>query len=94
MESYIKIKASTNRINKEFEKGNSPYYYIKFFNGENNYKGDDEEEIVFECMIRHNEIGERTIERSTPYTFETLEKTLEQKCKEFEEEQKDMEMEM
>lgn len=94
MESYIKIKTSANRMNDEFSKSKSLYYYIKYFDGHDNYKGDNQEEIVFECMIRHNEIGNRTIERSAPYTFETLEKTLEKKCKEYEEEQKNIGMEM
>lgn len=94
MESYIKIKSSTNRMNEEFTNSNSPYYYIKYFNGNENYKGDNEEEIVFECLIRHNEIGNRKIERSAPYTFETLEKTLEKKCKAYDDEQKELEIEM
>lgn len=94
MESYIKIKASTNKMNEEFKNGCSPYYYVKYFNGKENYNGNDDEEIIFNCLIRHNEIGNRNIERSAPYTFKSLEEVLEKKCKEFEEEQKDNGMEI
>ena len=38
-------------------------------------------------MIRHNEIGNRTIERSSPYTISSLEKTLSKFVKEYEKEQ-------
>lgn len=92
MESHIKIRASLNRMKQEFSKGNSPYYFIKYYNGTKDYKNNDNEPIIFECLIRHNEIGNRKIERSTPYTFETLESTLERKCKEYEEEQQDNEL--
>ena len=88
MESYIKIKTSANKMNEKFQNTYSPYYYIKYFNGVDNYKGNDDEEIVFDCLIRHNEIGTKKIERKEPYTFKTLEETLEKRCKEFEEEQK------
>lgn len=87
-ESIIKIKATVNEMNKQFKDCPSPYYYIKYFNGEKNYKGKDDEPIVFEVRIRHNEIGGKNIERTHPYTFETLEKTLSKKVREFEQEQK------
>lgn len=90
MDSYVKIKSSLNKMEQNFNKSNSKYYYIKYYNGTKNYKNDKNEPIVFECLIRHNEIGNRKIERSSPYTFETLESTLKQKCKEYEEEQKEM----
>ncbi|MBO5183372.1 MAG: hypothetical protein J6B64_03125 [Bacilli bacterium] len=85
MESLIKIRSSLNKMNNEFENGNSPYYYIKYYDGSKMYKNNDDEVIIFECLIRHNEIGEKTIERSTPYTFKSLESTLEKLCKEYEE---------
>lgn len=87
-ESIIKIKATVNEMNKQFKDCPSHYYYIKYFNGEKNYKGKDDEPIVFEVRIRHNEIGGKNIERTHPYTFETLEKTLSKKVREFEQEQK------
>lgn len=80
-ESDVKIKASLNEIRKEFEKSPSKYYYIKYFNGKENYKGDDDEKIVFDVHLRHNEIGKRSIERKNPYTLETLEKTMEKYVK-------------
>ena len=76
-ESDVKIKASLNEIRKEFEISPSKYYYIKYFNSKENYKGDDDEKIVFDVHLRHNEIGKRSIERKNPYTLETLEKTME-----------------
>ena len=94
MESYIKIKASLNKMRYEFENGDSPYYYVKYFSGDDTYDGNDDKEIIFECLIRHNEIGNRKIERSAPYTFNTLEKILEKKCKEYEEEKNEVQMEM
>lgn len=94
MESHIKIKSSLIEMDNKFYNSNSPYYFIKNYDGSKNYKDDDNELIVFECLIRHNEIGNRKIERSTPYTFKTLETTLENKCREYEEEQKDNGMEM
>lgn len=90
MESYVKIKSSLNEMEQKFNKSNSIYYCVKYYDGTKNYKNDNNELIVFECLIRHNEIGNRKIERSAPYTFETLESTLKQKCKEYEEEQKFM----
>lgn len=89
MESYIKIKSSLERMNKEFKESKSSYYHIRYFNGNDS---ENEKEIVFDCLIRHNEIGNRTIERSAPYTFESLEKTLEEKCREYDEETKDVGM--
>ena len=86
-ESIIKIQATTNEMNKNFYETPSKYYYIKYFNGEKNYKGKDNIPIVFETLIRHNEIGNRSIERNTLYTFESLEKILEEKVKEYEREQ-------
>lgn len=80
-ESDVKIKASLNEIRKEFEKSPSKYYYIKYFNGKENYKGDDDEKIVFNVHLRHNEIGKRSIERKNPYTLDTLEKTMEKYVK-------------
>lgn len=94
MESRIKIKTSLNKMESKFNNSNSPYYYIKYYDGSENYNNDDNELIVFNCLIRHNEIGERTIERPSPYTFETLESILEKKCKEYENEQKDNSIEM
>lgn len=86
-ESWIKIRATANEMNKNFYNQDlSEFYFIKYFKGKN-YDGKDDVPIVFETMIRHNEIGNRTIERSSPYTFETLEKTLAEKVKEYEQEQ-------
>lgn len=85
-ESIIKIKASVNEIYKHFEECPSKYFYIRHYNGDKNYKGNDNEPIVFEARIRHNEIGNRSIERGTPYTLNTLEKTLSEKVKEYEQE--------
>lgn len=90
-ESRLKVKASVNEINKHFSTNPSKYFYIKWFNGEKNYTGDDNKIIVFETLIRHNEIGNRKIERSSPYTLQTLEKVLEEKVKEYE---KDLENDM
>lgn len=90
-ESRIKIKASVNEINKHFETNPSKYFYIKWFNGEKNYTGDDNKNIVFETLIRHNEIGNRSIERSSPYTLQSLENTLKENVEEYENElQNDM----
>lgn len=86
-ESILKIKASVNEINKHFETNPSELFYIKWFNGEKNYTGDDDKIIVFETLIRHNEIGNRNIERSSPYTLQTLEKVLKEKVEEYEKEQ-------
>lgn len=86
-ESRLRIKASANEINEHFNKCPSELFYIKWFNGEKNYTGDDNKVIVFETLIRHNEIGGRTIERSSPYTLQTLEKTIKEKVEEYEKEQ-------
>lgn len=86
-ESRVKIKASANEINKHFNTNPSEYFYIKWFNGEKYYTGDDSKIIVFETLIRHNEIGKRNIERSSPYTLQTLEKVIKEKVEEYEEEQ-------
>lgn len=85
-ESDVKIKASLNEMIKEFNESPSKYYYVKYYNGDENYKGNDDEKIVFEALLRHNEIGNRSIKRSSPYTFETLEKTFEKYIKEYQEE--------
>lgn len=82
-ESRIKIKSTVNEINKHFKECPSKYFYIKYFNGEKNYKGNDDEKITFEVLIRHNEIGNRDIERKQAYTLETLEQTLAEKVKEY-----------
>lgn len=84
MGSYIKIKSLANIMNEDFINVNSPYYYIKYFNG------DDNKEIIFECLIRHNEIGNKKLQRAMSYTFKTLEKILKKKCKEYADEQKDI----
>lgn len=86
-ESRIKIRATANEINKNFNDTPSKYYNIKYFKGDKYCEGKDDVPIVFETLIRHNEIGDRSIERITPYTLATLEKTLEEKIKEFEQEQ-------
>lgn len=83
-ESRIKIKSTVNEISKNFNENPSKYFYIKYYNGEKNYKGNDDEEIVFDVLIRHNEIGKRNIERKQPYTIETLEQVLSKKVKEYE----------
>lgn len=88
-ESRLKIKASANEINKHFEENPSKYFNIKWFNGGKNYTGDDNKVIVFETLIRHNEIGNRDIERPQPYTLQTLEKVLKEKVEEYEQELKD-----
>lgn len=87
-ESDVKIRASHNEMLKEFNESPSKYYYVKYFNGEKNYKGDDDEQIVFDAHLRHNEIGNRSIERSNPYTFKSLEETIEKYVKEYEKENK------
>ena len=90
-ESRLKIKASVNEISKHFKECPSKYFYIKYYNGEKNYTGDDNKTIVFETFIRHNEIGNRSIERSSPYTLQSLENTLIEKVEEYENElQNDM----
>ena len=86
-ESRVKIRATANEINKHFKECPSEYFYIKYFNGEKYYTGDDDKVIVFETLIRHNEIGGRNIERSSPYTLQTLEKILKEKVEEYEKEQ-------
>ena len=85
-ESRIKIKASVDEIYKHYKESPSKYFYIRHYNGDKYYKGNDKELIIFEALIRHNEIGNRSIERGTPYTLNTLEKTLSEKVKEFEQE--------
>lgn len=83
-ESYIKIKASYNELKKEFDESKDPYFYIKYFDADKNYNGDDNEKIVCEALIRHNEIGNRSVERSAPYTLSSLKKTMEKYVKEYE----------
>lgn len=90
-ESRIKIKASVNEINEHFKTNPSELFYIKWFNGEKYYTGDDNKVIVFETLIRHNEIGNRNIERNSPYTLDTLEKTLSSKVKEYDAECQEIE---
>ena len=94
MESRIKIKSSLNTMKSKFKDSNSPYYFIKYYDGADNYKNDDNEIIMFDCLIRHNEIGNRRIARTAPYTFETLESTLEEKCKEYEKELEESKLEL
>lgn len=94
MESRIKIKASLNKMESKFKDSNSPYYFIKYYDGTENYKNDDKEEIIFDCLIRHNEIGNRKVERSAPYTFETLESSLKKKCMEYEKELEENKLEL
>lgn len=93
-ESRIKIKASVNEIYKHFKESPSKYFYIRHYNGDKYYKGNDNELIIFEARIRHNEIGNRSIERSNPYTLVTLEKILSEKVKEFEKEQENYKKEI
>lgn len=85
-ESYIKIKSSYNELKKEMDESKDPYFYIKYFDGDKTYKGDDNEKIIFEALIRHNEIGNKSVERSAPYTLSTLKKTMEKYVKKYEEE--------
>lgn len=89
-ENYVKIKASVNEIYKHFKDCPSHLFYIKSYNSEYNgvqhYKGNDDEIISFEALIRHNEIGNRTIDKSYPYTLDSLEKTIAEKVKEYEKE--------
>lgn len=91
-ESWIKIKASVNEIHKHFEECLSSSFNIKYYNSKYNgiqhYKGNNDAIITFEALIRHNEIGNRTIERNLPYTIDSLEKTLTEKIKEYEKEKK------
>ncbi|MBO6244359.1 MAG: hypothetical protein J6O41_07365 [Clostridia bacterium] len=86
-ESRVKIRATANEINKHFKECPCKYFYIKYFNGEKYYTGDDDKVIVFETLIRHNEIGGRNIERSSPYTLQSLENVLKEKVEEYEKEQ-------
>ncbi len=89
-ESWIKIRASINQIHKHLEECPSQLFNIKCYKSEyggtQHYKGNDDEIITFEVSIRHNEIGNRTIERSSPYTLDSLEKTIVEKVKEYEKE--------
>ena len=94
MESRIKIKSSLNTMKSKFNDSNSPYYFIKYYDGKDNYKNDDNEIIIFNCLIRHNEIGDRKIERFAPYTFETLESALEEKCMEYKKELEESKLEL
>lgn len=86
-ESRVKIRATVNEINKHFKECPSEYFYIKYFNGEKYYTEDDDKVIVFETLIRHNEIGGKNIERPSPYTLQSLENVLKEKVKEYEKEQ-------
>ncbi|MCI9038894.1 MAG: hypothetical protein HFJ29_03335 [Clostridia bacterium] len=89
-ESWIKIKASVNEIYKYFKQCPSPLFNIKHYNsrydGIEHYKGNDDAIISFEALVRYNEIGNRTIERSAPYTLNSLEKTIAEKVKEYKKE--------
>lgn len=85
-ESKIKIKATTNEMIETFDTCPSKYYNIRHYDGSANYNGDDEEIIIFDVTIRHNEIGNTSIERKQPYTFDSLEKVLLKKVKEYENE--------
>lgn len=82
-ESDIKIRASYNEMMKKFNEY-CDYYQIKYCDCEKTYKGSDEEPIIFEVLLRHDEIGNKSIERGAPYTFKSLEKTLEKYIKEYE----------
>ena len=82
MESDIKIRTSLKRMQEEFKKSDSKYYYIKNYHHNGKIENDNRS-VVFECLIRHNEIGNNSIERGKPYSFEELEKELEIKCEEY-----------
>ena len=82
-ESWIKIRATVNEIHRNFENCPSKLYYIKYYDGTKDYKGNPDEKILFNALIRHNEIGNRKLERSQPYTLDTLEKNLTKKVKEY-----------
>lgn len=85
-ESYIKLRATWNDIERDANEGLSEYYFIKYCKAVNpNIKED--ELGLYEVMIRHNEIGNRTIERNSPYTISSLEKVLSKFVKKYEKEQ-------
>lgn len=94
-ESWVKIKASVNEIHKHFKECPSSLFYIKSYNSEYNgiqhYKGNDDAIISFEALVRHNEIGKRSIERNATYTLDSLEKAITEKVKEYEKENKEKE---
>lgn len=83
MESYIKIRTSYKKLQEEFENGDNKYYFIKFYHRDEPVN-DENKSVVFECLIRHNEIGNCSIERNKPYSFEELNQLLETKCKAYE----------
>lgn len=85
-ESWIKIRATVNEIYKHFEECPSSLFYIKWYSSEydgiEHYKGNDNATITFKVLLRHNEIGNRSIERKSSYTLESVEQTLYEKVKE------------
>lgn len=94
MESYIKIKSSISQMKNKFNNSDSKYYYIKYYSICNNNVEDNNSIAIFDCLIRHNEIGNKSIERTDPYTFESLEKILKDKCDEYEVMQLESDMEL
>jgi len=85
-ESWVKIKASINEIDKNFKNCPSQLYHIKYYDSTKEYKGNLDEKIIFNTLIRHVEIGNRKLERSQSYTLDTLEKNLTEKVKKYNEE--------
>ena len=85
-ESYVKIKTTLNDMKREFYNSSYRYYSVKYYKGKENCNVADDEETVFDVHLKHDQIGNRSIERGSPYTFDTLEKTLEKYVKEYKEE--------
>ena len=89
-ESRIKIRASAKEMWIHYkEHYDKPLFYIEdyasAYDGIEHYHGNKNEKIIFTALIKHQEIGERTIERSQPYTLSSLRKTLNKKVLETEE---------
>ena len=85
-ESYVKIKTTLNDMKREFNNSSYKYYSVKYYKGKEYCNVADDEETVFDVHLKHDQIGNRSIERGSPYTFDTLEKTLEKYVKEYKEE--------
>lgn len=74
-ESRIKIRATLTEMRNEFNNPKSNYYDIRHYNGIKDYI--DEDNIIFDVLVRHVELGNKKLERKKPYTFTTLKETIE-----------------
>lgn len=82
-ESWIRIKATYNEIEKDFHECPSDYYYIRNLESEKEYNGNADEPIIFKVFIRHCELGGRKLREDKPYTLKSLNNVLKKMSKEY-----------